>query len=90
MRPSRQCLREADDRGDAADRLVGLANAAGGDDNVTVIVIDPDAIVVAQVPVPSMSPMPSSRRRGCRRSAPPDRDRRSGTASPQIHGTIAC
>ncbi|MFL5674456.1 MAG: Stp1/IreP family PP2C-type Ser/Thr phosphatase [Chloroflexota bacterium] len=31
----------------AADRLVALANAAGGDDNVTVIVIDADALVGA-------------------------------------------
>jgi len=29
------------DPGRAVDRLIGLANAAGGDDNVTVIVIDP-------------------------------------------------
>jgi protein phosphatase len=40
-------LRDELDPGLAADRLVGLANAAGGDDNVTVIVIDPDALVAA-------------------------------------------
>ena len=43
-------LREAADPAGAADRLLGLANAAGGDDNVTVIVIDPDSIVAAGVP----------------------------------------
>ena len=37
-------LREEVDPGAAADRLVELANAAGGDDNVTVIVIDPDEL----------------------------------------------
>src|SRR3954467_11123581 len=37
-------LTEETDLRVAADRLVGLANAAGGDDNVTVIVIDPDAL----------------------------------------------
>ena len=37
-------LRDETDPGAAADRLVGLANAAGGDDNVTVIVIDLDAL----------------------------------------------
>jgi protein phosphatase len=42
-------LRDEADPADAADRLVGLANAAGGDDNVTVIVIDPDAIVAARI-----------------------------------------
>jgi protein phosphatase len=36
-------LREEADPNAAADRLVELANAAGGDDNVTVIVIDVDA-----------------------------------------------
>ena len=40
-------LREETDPGRAADRLVDLANTAGGDDNVTVIVIDPDDIDVA-------------------------------------------
>ena len=40
-------LGDAMDPATAAERLVGLANAAGGDDNVTVIVIDPDAIVAA-------------------------------------------
>ncbi|MFL5669207.1 MAG: Stp1/IreP family PP2C-type Ser/Thr phosphatase [Chloroflexota bacterium] len=37
-------LAEETDLRVAADRLIGLANAAGGDDNVTVIVIDPDAL----------------------------------------------
>jgi serine/threonine protein phosphatase PrpC len=44
-------LRDEKDPRVAADRLVSLANAAGGDDNVTVIVIDPDALVeVAEDP----------------------------------------
>jgi protein phosphatase len=37
-------LRDERDPGAAADRLVALANAAGGDDNVTVIVVDLDAV----------------------------------------------
>ncbi len=37
-------LAEATTVGDAADRLVRLANGAGGDDNVTVIVIDVDLL----------------------------------------------
>ena len=40
-------LRDTLDPADAADGLIGLANAAGGDDNVTVVVIDPDALVRA-------------------------------------------
>lgn len=36
---------QEEDPGRAADRLIDLANAAGGDDNVTVIVIDPDGLV---------------------------------------------
>ena len=40
-------LAEATAPGDAADRLVRLANAAGGDDNVTVIVIDVDLVARA-------------------------------------------
>jgi serine/threonine protein phosphatase PrpC len=37
-------LADATDPGAAADRLIELAAAAGGEDNATVIVIDPDAI----------------------------------------------
>jgi len=39
-------LRDESDPGRAADRLVDLANAGGGEDNVTVIVIDPAALVI--------------------------------------------
>lgn len=42
-------LGDGSDPGTTADRLVVLANAAGGDDNVTVIVIDPDALAAAEV-----------------------------------------
>src|SRR4051794_36576175 len=41
-------LAEGTDLRIAADRLVGLANAAGGEDNVTVGVIDPDALVAVR------------------------------------------
>ena len=40
-------LRDEPDPARAVERLIGLANAAGGVDNVTVIVIDPDRIAGA-------------------------------------------
>ena len=43
-------LRDEPDPARAVDRLIGLANAAGGEDNVTVIVIDPDMMADAASP----------------------------------------
>ena len=57
-------LRDEADPDDAADRLVELANAAGGDDNVTVIVIDPDALApVAATETATTTPGPARSRR---------------------------
>ena len=73
-----------------ADRLVGLANAAGGDDNVTVIVIDPDALAALAAQVQRhrrRDPRCGHRRdrREWRRSAPPaDGDGASGTSAAPI------
>jgi serine/threonine protein phosphatase PrpC len=41
-------LADTGDPGAAADRLIELAEAAGGEDNATVIVIDPDRIAVGE------------------------------------------
>jgi protein phosphatase len=48
----------------AVDRLVGLANAAGGEDNVTVVVIDPDRL--SENPASPALDAPPRRRSGPR------------------------
>ena len=64
-------LRAYADPGEAARVLVGLANAAGGRDNVTCVVVD---VVdgrcgpAAEPPMPMRPPMPRGRR--CRRAPP--------------------
>lgn len=60
-------LRDGADPGDTADRLVELANAAGGDDNVTVIVIDPDALTPVGATETASAPTAPEPRRGRRR-----------------------
>ena len=44
-------LRDEPDPAAAVNRLISLANAAGGEDNVTVIVIDPDMLAASSEPV---------------------------------------
>jgi serine/threonine protein phosphatase PrpC len=48
-------LADVTDPGAAADRLIELAEAAGGEDNATAIVIDPDAIPVPTAAGPSVA-----------------------------------
>ena len=67
----------------AADRLVGLANAAGGDDNVTVIVIDPDRLVEAAADV---LPVEASPPTGTGEAAD-DRRVRDGLGAHPRHGS---
>lgn len=72
------------DPGRAADRLVELANAAGGIDNVTVVIVDPDRLPLAALAAVPAGPATRERPRGRAPDLPARRRRlevRSGAAA---------
>ena len=81
-------LRDEPDPATAVDRLISLANAAGGEDNVTVIVIDPDMLAGSANPS-GRSTTETHRRTSPRPWRPwPSPTRASGPRMQRPHGGV--